>query len=66
MKHGGMKIGDFYIEFGSSLQINKRLYFGPVNIERLRIKLLDDKGNVINLNGVDWSVTFVSENLYQY
>ena len=66
MKHGGMKIGDFYVEFGSSLQINKRVYFGPVNIERLRIKLLDDKGNVVNLNGVDWSVTFVSENLYQY
>jgi hypothetical protein len=66
MKHHGMKIGDFYIEFGGTLQINKRVYFGPVNIERLRIKLLDDKGNVINLNGVEWSVTLISENLYQY
>jgi hypothetical protein len=66
MKHQGMKLGDFYIEFGTSLQVNKRTYFGPVNIERLRIKLLDDKGNVINLNGVDWSVTLISENLYQY
>jgi hypothetical protein len=66
MKHNGMKIGDVYVEFGSSLQINKRIYFGPVNIERLRIKLLDDKGNVLNLNGIDWSVTLISENLYQY
>jgi hypothetical protein len=66
MKHTGMKLGDFYIEFGSSLQVNKRVYFGPVNIERLRIKLQDDKGNTINLNGVEWSVTFISENLYQY
>ena len=66
MKHTGMKLGDFYIEFGSSLQVNKRVYFGPVNIERLRIKLQDDKGNIINLNGVEWSVTFISENLYQY
>lgn len=66
MKHQGMKLGDVYIEFGSSLQINKRNYFGPVNIERLRIKLLDDRGNVINLNGVEWSVTLISENLYQY
>lgn len=66
MKHQGMKLGDFYIEFGSSLQVNKRNYFGPVNIERLRIKLLDDRGNVINLNGVEWSVTLISENLYQY
>ena len=66
IKRGGSKMGEFYIEFGSSLQVNKRVYFGPVNIERLRIKLLDDKGNVINLNGVEWSITLLSENLYQY
>ena len=66
MKHGGMKIGDVYVEFGSSLQTNMRVYFGPVNIERIRIRLLDDKGNIINLNGIDWSVTLISENLYQY
>ena len=66
MKHGGMKLGDVYVEFGSSLQTNMRVYFGPVNIERIRIRLLDDKGNVINLNGMDWSVTLISENLYQY
>lgn len=66
MKHGGMKIGDVYVEFGSSLQTNMRVYFGPVNIERIRIRLLDDKGNIINLNGMDWSVTLISENLYQY
>ena len=66
VKHGGMKIGDVYVEFGSSLQTNMRVYFGPVNIERMRIRLLDDKGNIINLNGMDWSVTLISENLYQY
>ena len=66
MKHGGMKIGDVYVEFGSSLQTNMRVYFGPVNIERMRIRLLDDRGNIINLNGMDWSVTLISENLYQY
>ena len=66
VKHGGMKIGDVYVEFGSSLQTNMRVYFGPVNIERMRIRLMDDKGNVINLNGMDWSITLISENLYQY
>jgi len=66
VKRGGMKIGDVYVEFGSSLQTNMRVYFGPVNIERMRIRLLDDKGNIINLNGMDWSVTLISENLYQY
>ena len=58
--------GDTYVEFGGSLQDNKRTYFGPVNIERLRVKLLDDKGNILNLNGCDWSITLISENLYQY
>lgn len=66
IKRGSSKIGDVYVEFGSSLQTNMRVYFGPVNIERMRIRLLDDKGNVVNLNGMDWSVTVVSENLYQY
>ena len=62
----GMKTGDVYVDFGGSLQENKRIYFGPVNIVRLRLRLLDDRGNVLNLNGADWSVTLMSENLYQY
>ena len=48
------------------LETNIRIYFGPVNIERMKIKLLDDKGNVLNLNGADWSFTIVSTHLYQY
>jgi len=55
-----------YVEYSSSLQENKRIYFGPVNIERLRVKLLDDNGNILNLNGADWSVTIIAEVLYQY
>lgn len=66
IKHSGLKTGDIIVEFGGTLQDNKRVYFGPVNLERLHIKLLDDKGNVLNLNGADWSVTLISENLYQY
>jgi len=66
IKHVGMKLGDVYVESNGSLQDNKRVYFGPVNIERMRIKLLDDKGNILNLNGGDWTITLMSENLYQY
>ena len=55
-----------YIEFSGSIQDNKRIYFGPVNINRMRITLLNDKGNLVNLNGADWSITLISENLYQY
>ena len=66
IKHTGLNTGDTIVEFGGTLQENKRVYFGPVNIERLHIQLLDDKGNVLNLNGADWSITLISENLYQY
>lgn len=61
-----MPVGRMYVEFSGSLQDNKRTYFGPVNIDRLRVRLLDDKGNVLNLHGSEWSITIISENLYQY
>ena len=43
-----------------------RQYFGPVTIERLRARLLDDKGNLINLNGRDWGLAIRAKQLYQY
>jgi hypothetical protein len=55
-----------YVEFGVNLQSNERTYFGPVDIDRLRIKLLDDKGNLVNLHDHDWSFTLTIEQLYQY
>ena len=58
--------GTPYVEFGSYLQTNKRVYFGPVNIERMRVRLLDDKGNLVNLHDSDWSFTLTVEHLYQY
>ena len=44
----------------------KRKYNGPVDINKLHVKLLDDKGNLVNLNGSEWSMTLVSTHLYQY
>jgi hypothetical protein len=35
----------------------KRIYFGPVNLKKLKIKLLDERGNSINLNGMVFSFT---------
>jgi len=66
IKYGGLNTGDIYVDFSGSIQDNKRIYFGPVDIDRMRIKLLDDKGNVIDLHGADWCITLISENLYQY
>lgn len=55
-----------YIEFAKNLEANERTYFGPVTIDRLRVRLLDDKGNLVNLNDVDWSFSLLIEQLYQY
>jgi hypothetical protein len=66
IKYGSMTTGQLYTELSGQFQDNKRVYFGPVNIDRLRIRLLDDKGNVVDLHGGDWCVTLISENLYQY
>ena len=66
IKYSGLTTGQLYVETSGQFQDNKRIYFGPVNIDRLRIKLLDDRGNLIDLHGADWSVTLISDNLYQY
>lgn len=66
VKTSGIQTGTLIVETSGSLQENKRIYFGPVNIERLRVKLVDDKGNVLNVNGADWTFTLICECLYQY
>jgi hypothetical protein len=66
VKHIGMKTGDLYVDFSGSLQDNKRIYFGPVDIDRMRVRLLDDRGFVVDLHGSEWCITLISENLYQY
>ena len=66
LKREGYVTGEVYVEFSGGLQDNKRIYFGPVDIDRMHIRLLDDKGNNVNLHGLDWCFTLISENLYQY
>jgi len=66
IKRSGLSTGDIYVDFSGSIQDNKRIYFGPVDIDRMRIQLLDDRGYTVNLHGVDWCITLISENLYQY
>lgn len=45
---------------------NERLYYGPVNISRVKLAVYNDAGQLLNLNGQDYSVTLQSEELYQY
>jgi hypothetical protein len=65
VKTSGMPIGSVYVEFGGSLQLQQRLYFGPVNIHRMTIQLLNDRGNQVDLNGANWSFSLVCEQLYR-
>jgi hypothetical protein len=66
IKRAGLSTGDMYVDFSGSMQDNKRIYFGPVDIDRMRIRLLDDRGYTVDLHGQDWCITLISENLYQY
>jgi hypothetical protein len=66
IKTSGVSTGTVLVEFSGALQDNIRTYFGPVNIERLAVKLLNDKGHVLNLNGLDWVITLICDCLYQY
>lgn len=66
IKRAGMSTGDLYVDFSGSMQDNKRVYFGPVGIDRMRVKLVDDRGYTVDLHGAEWCFTMISENLYQY
>ncbi len=44
----------------------ERVYFGPVDLERMRVRLVDDQGYTVNLNGNNWSFTMSATTLYQY
>ena len=44
----------------------ERVYFGPVDLERMRVRLVDDQGYTVNLNGNNWSFTMTVTSLYQY
>jgi len=44
----------------------KREYHGPIEIEKLQIRIYDDKGYEMNFNGANWSMTIITEHLYKY
>ena len=65
IKTNSLQSGQTYTEFGGTLQSQERIYFGPVNISRMTVRLLTDRGDVINLNGSDWNFSLIAEQLYQ-
>lgn len=65
LKLSGLRNGESFVEFGGTLQNQERTYFGPVNIKRMTVKLKTDRGNVLDLNGSNWSFSLVCEQLYR-
>ena len=43
-----------------------REYFGPVDLVNLYVALYDDKGNILGLNGMEWSCSLTVKCIYQY
>ena len=50
--------GDF------SIYAEPRYYYGPVNIHKLNIKVIDEFNRIVNLNGMDFSFTMVVTTIY--
>ena len=46
--------------------VQKRTYFGPTTLKRLRVQLLNDRGYSIDLNGMNFSFSLLVDQLYQY
>ena len=42
----------------------KREYFGPVNLNRFEIKIYDEYGRIVDINNIDYSLSFELEILY--
>jgi hypothetical protein len=53
------------ISEASSTQLNRqRNFFGPVNIQKLRITLYDNFGRIVDLNNMDWNMELIFECVY--
>ena len=46
--------------------VQKRTYFGPTTLKRLRVQLLNDRGYPVNLCGMNFSFSLLVDQLYQY
>jgi hypothetical protein len=60
-------VGEFQAAQGesSSNAINReKRYYGPVNIQRLKITLYDDFGRILDLNNMDWNLELAFECVY--
>jgi hypothetical protein len=65
LKTSGITNGGTIVVDGGTLQNNERKYFGPAKIRRMRVKLITDKGDTIDLNGSNWSFSLSFKTLHK-
>jgi len=61
IKLTGLQFGQTYMEFGGTMQNQDRKYYGPVRIQKFSIKLMNDKGQIVDLNGANFSISIICE-----
>ena len=54
----------YIVDNASDMIFKKRLYFGPVTIDKLHIRLLDRFGDIIDLNNNDMSLASEFQQIY--
>ena len=62
-----LQTGSFSIISRDNLNLvtTPRQYFGPVNIQKLQIQLLDEYGRVLDLNNMDYSFCLTFQTMYE-
>ena len=56
---------DFLSKDNFNLITTPRQYFGPVDIQKLQIQLLDEYGRILNLNNMDYSFCLTFQTIYE-
>ena len=49
----------------NQMDFRSRTYFGPVDIQKMRVTVFDEFGRIINLNNMDWSMAILFECMYE-
>lgn len=52
------------IKFKENLNLIKRQYYGPINLKKIKIRLLDEFGRTLDINNSDYSFSLMIEQLY--
>ena len=60
------ELGDDRCSLKLSVTDSKRIYFGPVTLEKLKVMLIDEHGNQVDLNNSDFTFCLELETLYKY